>query len=646
MGGRTCPAPIQPKSLTGVLLIVRFARSLTLFTALTATIDTVTRPIRQRAQNRRTGMTTTSRPTSNQGPASSTTDHRPWQPGHVVSALVGLVAMGLAIGIAELIAALGTWLGFLSSGASPITSLGNTFIHLTPEWLKEYAIRTFGQNDKTALRVGMYITLLIVALIIGSVARRSPRIAAGITVVLVLVTIGAIFSNTGTGAFDALPIIVGGAAGVYLLVTVFRRTVAPEILDAPIGKISKPAKTSTATPAPGAVTETTDGPSTELYDSKPGTSGDQHPMALRSAGSGSKPVRAGMDRRQFFRLAGIGAAVAVVTVAISRWIPSTAQVTASRAAAVVPVPSSKQTIPADADFKINGITSYITPTADFYRVDTAFVPPNVTSQEWGLKIHGLVDKEVSINYDDLIARPQIERTITLTCVSNPVGGDLAGTATWIGTKVDTLLKEAGPQSGADCVLFTSKDGFTQTAPLDALIDGRDAMLAVAMNGEVLPIEHGFPVRMVVPGLYGYVSACKWIVDMKVSKFADESAYWTQRGWSDKGPIKTASRIDVPKGFAQFPAGEVTIAGVAWAQHRGINKVEVQIDDGPWQAAELAGDASIDTWRQWKYVWKATSGTHTVQSRATDGTGAVQTANVQDVLPDGATGYDSRSIVVT
>ena len=595
-------------------------------------------------------MTTTSRPTPNRTPASKASGAA-WQPSYLVSALVGLVAMGLAIGIAELISAVGVWLGALSTASSPINSLGTTFIHLTPEWLKEYAIRTFGQHDKDALRVGMYITLFIVALVIGLVARRSPRIAAGITVLLILITIGAIYTTTGAIAFDALPILVGGAAGVYLLVTVFRRTVEPQLLStgAPVGKNAHPLPTGdgrTAADSGTAVTPT-DPIEEVLYDAKPGTSGDQHPMAVAStAGRPAKDARPGMDRRQFFRLAAIGAVVAVAAGAISRWIPSSAQVTASRAKAIVPVPTSKQTIPAGVDFGINGLTPYVTPSDSFYRVDTAFVPPNVTAEEWELKIHGLVDKEVSINYPELIARPQIQRDITLTCVSNPVGGNLAGNATWIGTRLDTLLKEAGPNSGADCVLFTSKDGFTQTAPLDALVDGRDAILAVAMNGEVLPIAHGFPVRMVVPGLYGYVSACKWIVDMKVSKFADESAYWTQRGWSDHGPIKTASRIDVPKGFAQFPAGDVTIAGVAWAQHRGINKVEVQIDDGPWQTAELAGDASVDTWRQWKFVWKAGKGTHTVQSRATDGTGTVQTSKVQDVLPDGATGYDSRSIVVT
>jgi DMSO/TMAO reductase YedYZ molybdopterin-dependent catalytic subunit len=596
-------------------------------------------------------MTTTSRPTPGRAPLRNPSGAS-WQPGVAVSALIGLVAMGLAIGVAELLAALGTWVGWVSTAASPITSLGTTFIHLTPEWLKEYAIRTFGQNDKQALRVGMYITLFLVALIIGMVARRSPRIAAVLTVVLVLITIAAIYSVNGATAFDALPIIVGGAAGVYLLVTVFRRTVDPELLTQRPGTIGVATGTSTgfsSDSSPTAQPAGDSGPYTiaadgELYDAKPGTSGDQHPMLAASRG-GSTPSRSGLDRRQFFRLAGIGAAVAVAAAAVSRWIPSTAQVTASRAKAVVPVPSSRQTVPAGVDFGINGLTPYQTPTADFYRVDTAFVPPNVTAEEWSLKIHGKVAKEISLNYNDLIARPQIERNITLTCVSNPIGGDLAGNATWIGARIDDLLKEAGPDSGADCVLCRSHDGFTLTAPLDALTDGRDAMLAVAMNGEVLPVNHGFPVRMVVPGLYGYVSATKWVVDMKVSNFAEESAYWTDRGWSDHGPIKTATRIDVPKAFAQFPAGDVTLAGVAWAQHRGINKVEIQIDDGPWQQAELANDTSVDTWRQWKYVWKATSGTHTIQSRATDGTGEVQTDQVRDVLPNGASGYDSRSIVI-
>ena len=230
-------------------------------------------------------MTTTSRPTPNRAPASKSSG-APWQPGFIVSALVGLVAMGLAIGIAELISAIGVWLAALSTASSPINSLGTTFIHLTPEWLKEYAIRTFGQHDKDALRVGMYVTLFVVSLIIGVIARRSPRIAAGVTVLLILVTIGAIYTTTGAIAFDALPILVGGAAGIYLLVTVFRRTVDPVILaGAPAGKSSQTGRRRSSGPGDDRCGDA-DG---ELYDTKPGTSGDQHPMALASTGPVQPP---------------------------------------------------------------------------------------------------------------------------------------------------------------------------------------------------------------------------------------------------------------------------------------------------------------------------------------------------------------------
>lgn len=579
-------------------------------------------------------MTVASRPTARQGRSDSSAGTL-WQPNLAVSALVGLVAMGLAVGTAELAAVLGTRWGWLSAASSPITSLGTTFIHLTPEWLKEYAIRTFGQHDKDALRIGMYLTLFVVALVIGGIARRSPRISAAATALLIVVTIGAIYSITAATPFDAIPILVGGTAGIYVLVTVFRRTVfLPLPRTAPAGKTPRPAGAGPVELDPSTSDRT-------LVDSRSGTFGDRHPMASATRG----PVGAGMDRRGFFRITAIGAVVAVAAGAVSRWIPSTADVLASRAKIVLPVPTSAQSIPAGADLAIAGLTPYVTATNDFYRVDTAFVPPNVTAEEWGLRIHGLVDKPISIDYAELIARPQIQRNITLTCVSNPVGGNLAGNATWTGSRIDDLLAEAGPNGGADCVLCTSKDGFTVSAPLDALTDGRDAMLAVGMNGAVLPIAHGFPVRMVVPGLYGYVSATKWVVDMELTKFSEVSAYWTSRGWSDHGPIKTASRIDIPRESAQVPAGDVTVAGVAWAQHRGITAVEVRIDNGGWQPAELAGDASVDTWRQWKFTWRASSGNHTIACRATDGTGAVQTSAVADVAPDGATGYDARTVRV-
>jgi len=236
--------------------------------------------------------------------------------------------------------------------------------------------------------------------------------------------------------------------------------------------------------------------------------------------------------------------------------------------------------------------------------------------------------------------------ITLTCVSNEVGGDLAGNATWQGIRIADLIAEAKPRAEADCVLSTSaQDGFTVTTPLSALTDGRDALLAVKMNGEALPVEHGFPVRMVVPGLYGYVSATKWVVDMEITDFAQTTSFWSERGWAPQAPIKTASRIDTPRSFAQLAAGKVAVAGVAWAQHRGIKAVQVQVDEGEWAEATLSSSVSDDTWRQWVWEWDATQGQHTLRVRAIDGTGELQTGTRQDVMPDGATGWHSRVVTV-
>jgi len=296
---------------------------------------------------------------------------------------------------------------------------------------------------------------------------------------------------------------------------------------------------------------------------------------------------------------------------------------------------------------VAGLTPFVTANADFYRVDTAYAVPALTTDTWQLRIHGAVDREITLTFDDLLAMPAVERMITLTCVSNEVGSKLAGNARWQGVRLADLLEMAGPQGGSDCVLSTSADGFTVTTPLAALTDGRDALLAYAMNGEPLPVEHGFPVRMVVPGLYGYVSATKWVVDLEITRFADVTAYWTQRGWSPQAPIKTASRIDVPAGFARLTPGTVAVAGMAWAQHRGIRGVQVQIDDGPWQDATLSGELTTDIWRQWSFPWAATDpGIHTIRCRAVDADGMVQTDQVQGVMPDGSTGLDSRQVTVT
>ena len=239
-----------------------------------------------------------------------------------------------------------------------------------------------------------------------------------------------------------------------------------------------------------------------------------------------------------------------------------------------------------------------------------------------------------------------EAWITLNCVSNPVGGDLIGNAWWSGVRLADILAEAGPQEGADAVLQTSEDGWTCGTPLAALTDDRNAMLAVAMNGTPLPIEHGFPVRTIVPGLYGYVSACKWVVEMEVTSFDEISAYWTDRGWGEMGPVKLASRIDVPSSGADVPSGAVSFGGVAWAQHTGIQGVEFSVDGEGWTDAEIAGAPNDDTWVQWKAVAQVEEGDHTVRVRAIDKDGQVQTGVEQDVLPDGATGWHARDFSCT
>jgi DMSO/TMAO reductase YedYZ molybdopterin-dependent catalytic subunit len=289
------------------------------------------------------------------------------------------------------------------------------------------------------------------------------------------------------------------------------------------------------------------------------------------------------------------------------------------------------------------LTPFITKNSDFYLIDTALVVPQVAPDTWTLKIHGRVKRPMTITYDQLVKRPMIERYVTLACVSNEVGGSLIGNARWLGVPIKDLLDEAEPLDGADQVVSRSVDGFTAGTPTAALRDGRDAMLAIGMNGEPLPIKHGFPVRMVVPGLYGYVSATKWLAEWELTSFADYDAYWIRRGWAQQAPIKTQSRIDTPTGAIN--AGRVTIGGVAWAQHRGIAKVEVRVDNGDWQPATLAAVPSIDTWRQWTLVWEAAPGKHRLTVRATDNGGQTQQEEPSPPDPDGATGWHSVDVDV-
>jgi DMSO/TMAO reductase YedYZ molybdopterin-dependent catalytic subunit len=303
------------------------------------------------------------------------------------------------------------------------------------------------------------------------------------------------------------------------------------------------------------------------------------------------------------------------------------------------------TLPKGAELDIPGLSAFYTPNDQYYRVDTALKIPEIAVKSWQLKIHGMVDKPFTMDFGELVRRPMIEHDITVCCVANYVGGPLTGNARWEGTLLADVLREAGVQSGAQQIVMTDVNGMTIGVSLDAVLDGRTALLAIGQNGEALLPEHGFPVRVVVPGLYGYVSATKWVVDMNLTTYGAEKVYYTQRGWAAEAPIKTESRIDTPKTGTSLPEGKNVIAGVAWAEHKGIAAVEVGVD-GVFAEANLAVQDTIDTWRQWYYIWDATPGTHKVQVRATDQTGYTQTSVGQPVFPSGATGYDTIHVTVT
>ncbi len=305
------------------------------------------------------------------------------------------------------------------------------------------------------------------------------------------------------------------------------------------------------------------------------------------------------------------------------------------------LPVKRGVVPPGASLGVAGIEPWRTPNKEFYIIHTALAPPSISPEEWQLRIHGMVDREVTIGYQDLIGRTLTEDWVTICCVSNEVGGDLIGNAWWSGVPIRELLAEAGVQAGADAVLQTSRDGWNCGTPLAALTDERNAMLAVAMNGQPLPVQHGFPVRMVVPGLYGYVSATKWLVDLEVTRFDQFDAFWTQRGWAEKGPIKTQSRVDVPRNGETVTAGRVRVGGSAWAQHTGIAKVEFMLDGAAWKEAELGRVPGVDTWVQWSATVDVAPGEHRVTVRATDTTGYTQTSVRTDVIPDGATGWHSH-----
>jgi DMSO/TMAO reductase YedYZ molybdopterin-dependent catalytic subunit len=512
------------------------------------------------------------------------------QRGHVVAgAFVGLLSAAVALGVGQLMA------GLTGGESSPVIAVGSTAIDRTPAWLKDYAIRTFGARDKFVLLLGICVVLGIVAIVLGIASIRQPRV--GVAGLLILGAVGVIASLTrpGAGLADAIPSVAGTAAGLVAFRSLRRGT--------------------------------------GLFDPAPAQPSEDDDADIGGAGDDV------VDRRRFLWVGFLAAGAAAVTAGAGQYLLRRSAANASRANVRIPGASSPiPSAPAGTDLSVPGLSTFITPNTTFYRVDTTLLTPAVSADDWRLRVHGMVDREITLTYDQLLARPLIERDITLTCVSNPVGGQYVGNARWVGASLKDLLEEAGVQQGATQLVSRSADGFTAGSPTAAIMDGRDAMLAVSMNGEPLPLNHGFPVRMVVPGLYGYVSATKWLVDIELTTFDAFDAYWIKRGWAQQAPIKTESRIDTPRSDASVHAGEVVVAGVAWAQHRGIRNVEVRADGGGWQQAELGAQDTIDTWRQWMFRWNATPGSHTLQVRATDDTGDTQTAALAPPAPNGATGY--------
>lgn len=511
------------------------------------------------------------------------TDKAPWWTG----ALAGLLAAATGVSVATGLAAV------LTGVPSPIESVGNQAIDQAPPFLKEFAVKQFGTADKPILIGGVIFTLAFIAAIAGVIGRTKPKRAYGIVGLIGLVAVfTAAIDRTATAnrALTMVPSVVALIISLGVLVFFLNAVnFAPK-------------------------------------------AGDELPSTF--------------NRRKFLRAALGASALIVVGGAVGKFLGNAAAA-ASRAGLRIGRPAdAAPAIPSGTEVDLKGISAYITPNRDFYRVDIALSIPDVPAEGWSLRVHGMVDRELNLSFRDLMSMALVERRITLTCVSNEVGGPYVGNATWIGVPVKDILARAGVKSGADAIKTTSADDWTCGTPLEAVTDDRNAIIAIAMNGEPLPLAHGFPARVVVPGLYGYVSATKWLVDLEVTRFADFKAYWSTRDYDAEAPIKMSSRIDVPRSFQSFQRDAVRVGGVAWAQTTGVKRVEVKVDGGAWVDADLGTEDNIETWRQWSWKWDAaTKGRHTLTVRATDADGNTQTSDRARIRPNGTTGWHSVQFTV-
>lgn len=502
-----------------------------------------------------------------------------------ITALAGLVAGGLGVGMAELVA------GLVAGAPSLVAAIGSLIINLQPPGAKQLVVDLFGTADKLALNIGV----LVVALAIGAglgvlAARRWTLGVAGFAAIGVLAFVATRFQGD---TYDLILSFVNAALAVGVALVALRWLLRA------------------ATPR---------APRVEKLDFK---------------------------RRQFLGGTIAVASAAALSGAIGRTLLANRE---TRVASVPPVPQPGSTappLPQGASLDVPGVSSIVTPNDTFYRIDTALLVPRIDASTWQLEVNGMVDNPFTMTYDELLAMPQVEQYVTIACVSNEVGGDLVGNAKWQGARLRDLLARAGVQEGATQIVGRASDGFTVGFPTSwAMNPEREPMVVVAMNDEPLPAAHGYPARLIVPGLYGYVSATKWLTNIELTTLEAFDAYWVPKGWAKEAPILTQSRIDRPSDGGSIPAGTVPIAGVAWAPDRGVSRVEVHVDDGPWMEAELSTPITDATWVQWVYRWDATRGSHRIQVRATDGTGQTQTSERTDPAPDGARGYHTINLRVS
>jgi DMSO/TMAO reductase YedYZ molybdopterin-dependent catalytic subunit len=530
----------------------------------------------------------------------------------LLAALAGFLSAAVALGVAELLA------GLVGPASSPVVAVGDVVITLTPEPVKAFAIRTFGEDDKIALVVGTLVLIALLSLVVGVLALRRLRLGqAGIALFGLLGVVAAVTGPAG-GLLDGVPSFFGGLAGALALGALISRLTVPTPADA------APAHPEAAADEDAAVLD-----------------------RLRQVLGSTDRKGTGMDRRGFFVASGVAAGVAAVGGGAGRLLQRRFDVADARAGLSLPTPTDPApALPAGADLsaEVDGLTPLFTGNRDFYRVDTALSVPQIRPADYRLRVGGMVDGARTWTLDDLFGRPDvIERDITLTCVSNEVGGQLAGTARWIGVPLGDFLREHGVRDTSTQLLCRSSDGMTIGAPTRSALEVEDAMLAFGMNGEPLPVQHGFPVRMIIPGLYGYVSACKWLVGIEATTYEAVDAYWTERDWAAAGPIKISSRIDVPAPLRSFAAGRRPIAGVAWAQTRGIERVEVKVDDEDWVAADLAPAVDADLWRQWVLPYDFRPGRHELTVRAVGADGEVQAEERAAPFPSGSTGWHSIQV---